>query len=168
MSYGGPLKKLHIPRGQESLEVRCLRDGSLDCDLETGDVFSVRGDVRKKRRPGPDKDGYLAINLNREKEKKLGKPEIERRGKERIKRYRHRRFVMVHRLVKIKALAVAKGASQWRQYVTDLPRGVDVDHLDRNRSNNRADNLALKTELANRSNREMTEEEWQELLDALG
>jgi hypothetical protein len=40
-----------------------------------------------------------------------------------------------------------------------LPRGFDVNHLDRIRHHNWAMNLELQPELANRSRREMTADE---------
>lgn len=146
------------PHGRVSLEVECLRDGTLDVDLETGEAFSVRKGVRTKRRLRTDEDGYKMFYLNRERSDKRGGKEYCRRKKG--FRYRRRRGVFVHRIVKIKAIAIAKGGDQnWRQYVEDLPRGVDVNHWDRNRANNRAGNLELQTELANRSRRAMTQAE---------
>jgi hypothetical protein len=75
--------------------------------------------------------------------------------------------VLVHRLVKVKALAVAMGGENWRQYVKPLPPGIDVNHIPpgegipANRLDNRACMLELQTEAANRSRREMTDEEWE-------
>lgn len=174
-------KKMHWT-GKESLEVKCLRDGSLDCDADTGEVFSVKPDgSRTKRRLHVDRDGYLLFYLNRERRR--GKPD-------RSGRRRARRGVLVHRLVKIKAIAVAKGGDNWRKYVCDLPRGVDVNHIVcpdlaaqieelrglpslttaqsellvrlvyRARQDNRASKLELATERANRSKTEMTDEEF--------
>lgn len=156
-------KRCHLPPGVTSLEVLCLRDGTLDVDLETGDVFSVRGDKRTKRKLDPDDDGYLCFWLNRERKDRRGK--AERDGNR--KRYRYRRVVLAHRLVKIKHLAVAKGGSKWRQYATDLPRGVDVNHIDRVRHHNWADNLELQTEAVNRARGEMTEQEIADLEEFL-
>lgn len=149
---------IHLPPGAESLEVLCLRDGTLDCCLDTGKVFGlVRGEwVAKRLRY--DADGYLQFDLNRERGRKAGRPEVDR-GR---LRYRNRRCVRVNRLVKIKAIAVAKGGSNWRQHVSDLPRGVDMNHLGA-RDDNRACMLELMTERANRSRTEMTDDEWEAL-----
>jgi hypothetical protein len=159
----GPLKKIYLPPGEESLEVTCLRNGTLDVRLTTGEVLGfVRGKWIVKRLKKDD-DGYLMFFLNRERKQRRGKPIRERRpnGKERL-RYRDRRCVLVHRLVKIKALAVAKGGRRWREYVADLPRGIDVNH-DGPKDDNRAWRLTMETERANRSNTEMTDEEWDQL-----
>lgn len=151
-----------MPWGRASLEVECLRDGTLDVDLETGEVFSVRRGERKKRRLRTDDDGYKSFYLNRERRDKRGGKEYCRKTKG--FRYRRRRLVFVHRVVKIKAIALAKGGDHnWRDYVEDLPRGVDVNHFDRDRANNRAGNLELQTELANRSRRAMTAAELREV-----
>lgn len=155
----GARKYVHLRIGEESLEVKCLRDGTLDCDLETGEVFSVKNGQRIKRSLFKDADGYLFFTLNRERSKKAGKPERDLRGK---LRYRHRRSVLVHRLVKIKAIAYGKGGENWREFVTDLPRGVDVNHLGE-RDDNRQHKLELQSEAANRAKRKMTNEEWAEL-----
>jgi hypothetical protein len=152
-------KFVHLPPGEESLEVKCLRDGSLDVCLDCGSVYSVRGSRRIKRRLYADEDGYLSFTLNREKRKRTGKPE--RDGSR--NRWRKRRNVLVHRLVKIKAIAVAKGGSNWRSFVCDLPRAVDVNHINSIRSDNRAENLELMTERANRLRRPATDEELEEL-----
>lgn len=152
-------KHIHLPPGVESLEVRCLRDGSLDCCLETGRVFGlVRGEWVEKRLRY-DADGYLHFDLNRDRKKRVGRPERCRNGR---LRFRERRCVRVNRLVKIKAIAVAKGGSNWRQHVADLPRGVDVNHLGA-RDDNRASMLELMTERANRSRTEMNDDEWEAL-----
>lgn len=151
-------KRCHLPPGVISLEVLCLRDGTLDVCLETGKVFGIRGGKRKVRKIRVDEDGYHSIYLNREKKDRRGKFEKDNRRNSR--RWRYRRLVFVHRLVKIKALAIAKGGStNWRQFATDLPRGIDVNHVDRNRSNNHHGNLELQTEKANRTRGEMTEED---------
>jgi hypothetical protein len=159
----GQLKKIHLPPGEESLECQCLRDGTLDVNLTTGEVFSLVGSKRKRMKFGEDRDGYLHIWLARERSDRRGKPEIEmlRNGK-RVKRYRRRRYVRVNRLVKMKALAVALGGDQWRKYVADLPRGVDVNHTGA-RNDNRAHKLTLETERANRTRSEMTPEEQAEI-----
>jgi hypothetical protein len=145
------------------LEVECLADGSLDCDLSTGEVFSVRKGVPRPMAIYPDKDGYLCFSLRRECKPPRGKPEAIP-GKKRRTRFRLRRWVRVNRLIKTKAVAVAKGGRNWRQFLTPLPSGVDVNHIDLRRDNNVADNLELSTEAANRSRREMTDQEYEELL----
>ena len=163
MSYAKPEKKVFLRYGETSLEVQCLRDGTLDVDIETGEVFSVRNGVRTARRLKRDEDGYLGFYLNRERKRKQGKPERDRdrNGKERL-RYRKRRYVRVNRIVKIVAIAKAKGGKNWRQYCCDLPAGIDVNHLGA-RDDNRAKMLDLQTGLANRARREMTDEEWKQL-----
>lgn len=125
-STGYATSKKFLPPGETSLEVEALRDGTLDVDLATGLVYGVRGNLTKQRKLDYDRDGYLYFWLNREKKDRRGKPE--RCRKSNRNRYRRRRVVLVHRLVKIKALAVAKGGRNWRKYVTDLPRGIDVNH----------------------------------------
>lgn len=161
----GRLKKIHLRRGEDSLEVRCLKNGTLDVELSTGKVLGfVRGEWRYKRLKLDD-DGYLGFFLNRERRHKLGKPirEVRPNGKERL-RYRDRRYVLVNRLVKIKAIAVALGGQHWRSYCKDLPPGVDVNHIGA-KNNNAHDMLELQTEAANRRRREMTPEE-QEAINA--
>lgn len=148
-------KRSHLRTGEVSLEVRCLRDGSLDVDLDSGRVFSTINGKTRERKLIADKDGYLRFLLNRERSQKRGKPQ--RDGKK--LRYRKSRQVLVNRLVKIKALAVAKGGANWRLYVADLPRGVDVNHLGP-RDDNRSHQLELQTERANRSKKAMTAEEF--------
>ncbi len=160
--YRGPLKTTHLKPGEVSLEVECLRNGTLDVCLSTGRVFSIKNGKRVEKKLKLDDDGYLGFYLNRERGHKRGKPSREvRNGKERL-RYRRRRYVLVNRLVKIKSIAKGKGGKNWRQYVADLPRGVDVNHLGA-RSDNRDSMLELQTERANRSRTVMTDEEFAEL-----
>src|SRR3990167_4698859 len=161
MSHGR-LKKSHLRRGIDSLEVRCLKNGTLDVELMTGKVLGfVRGEWKEKRLKKDD-DGYLGFFLNRERKHKRGKPILEmRNGKER-KRWRDRRYVLVNRLVKIKAIAVALGGENWRSFVTALPPGIDVNHIGA-RDNNAHGMLELQTEAANRRRREMTPEEYEEI-----
>jgi hypothetical protein len=156
-------KKVHLEPGRESLEVLCLRDGSLDVSLSTGVVYGIQRGRRVMKRLNEDKDGYLGFFLNREKGERRGKPIRERlrNGTERL-RFRHRRYVLVNRLVKIKAIAVGKGGRNWRQFVADLPRGVDVNHLAA-RNDNRARLLELSTERANRGRTELHDEELEQL-----
>ena len=159
----GRLKKIHLRRGKKSLEVRCLRNGTLDVDLETGKVSGfVRGEWKNKRLK-KDNDGYMGFHLCRERKSKRGKPirEVRPNGKER-NRYRDRRYVLVHRLVKIKAIAVGLRGNNWRQYVKDLPPGIDVNHRGE-RDNNNHLMIELQTEAANRRRREMTPEEQEEI-----
>lgn len=153
-------KYVHLPPGKESLEVLCFRDGSLDVCLATGEVFGIKNGKRYKKKLRADKDGYLHFDLNREKKDRRGRPDIERRNGKEYKRWRNRRFVRVNRAVKIKAIAVGLGGEHWRQFVKDLPRGIDVNHI-KARDDNRAMHLELMTERANRNgSEEMTEEEW--------
>lgn len=145
------------------LEVECLANGTLDCDLATGEVFSIRKGIPRPMALQPDKDGYPCFSLRRECKPPKGKPEACHRRKGHM-RFRRRRWVRVNRLIKVKAIAVAKGGRNWRAFVQPLPMGVDVNHLDGCRTNNVSDNLELSTEIANRSRREMSDEEFQELL----
>lgn len=69
--------------------------------------------------------------------------------------------MLVNRLVKIKAIAWALGGQHWRQYVKDLPPGIDVNHIGA-RDDNREHMIELQTEGANRRRREMTPEEFEE------
>lgn len=166
MSSSGQ-KRSHVPKGRETLECLCLRDGTLDVSLITGEVTTRARGRYKQVKLSADKDGYLHFNLSRERKDRRGKPEIERRGGKEVKRYRIRRYVRVHRLVKMKDQAIkashAARSNDWRSYVKNLPRGVDVNHVDFTRDNNANDNLTLQTEAANRGRREMTQEE----LDAI-
>jgi hypothetical protein len=148
---------------REPLEVECLRNGTLDCDLSTGEVFSVRKGIPRPMALQADKDGYLCFSLRRDCKPPQGKPEACHSKKGHI-RYRLRRWIRVNRLVKVKAIAVAKGGRNWRSFVRPLPAGVDVNHLDGRRDNNASDNLELSTERANRERRDMTDEEYEELL----
>lgn len=146
---------------RESLEVRCLRDGTLDVCLDTGAVYSARGGQRTKAmKLKADRGGYLQFQLNRERSRKVGRAEWRRDGKRLKKRFRERRAVLVHRLVKIKAVAVGVGGEHWRQYVTDLPPGVDVNHIEGNRGDNRACKLELQTERINRGRGQMEPEDY--------
>lgn len=164
MMYGS-LKTFRPPKGKDSLEVRCLKNGTLDVDMETGKVLGfVRGEWKAKKLK-KDKDGYLGFFLNRERKHKRGKPirEVRSNGKVRH-RYRDRRYVLVNRLVKIKAIAVALGGHNWRAYAKDLPPGIDVNHRGAKDNNNHL-MIELQTEGANRRRREMTPEE-QEAVNA--
>ncbi len=159
-------KKVFLRYGRESLEVKCLKDGTLDVDIETGEVFSVRYGKRFKRKLEKDEDGYWKFGLNRERKAKRGKPVNERRSNGKTYfRYRSRRTVFVHRLVKIKALAIAKGGRNWQQYVKDLPIGIDVNHLSGKDNNNHLQ-LELQTELANRTRTEMSDADYAALQEA--
>lgn len=158
-------KSFRLNGRKQTLEIECLRDGTLDCDLDTGAVFSVKNGTKTKKRLKRDADGYLGFFLNREREHKRGTPCREmRNGKARL-RFRSRRYVLAHRLIKIKALAVAKGGCNWREYVCDLPPGIDVNHIGA-KDDNRASMLELQTERANRNRTEMTDDEWQTLQEA--
>jgi len=159
-----PFKRVHLPAGKESLECRCLRDGSLDVSLITGEVISFALGKRHVMALLRDRDGYLHISLNRERPDRRGKASEERgRDGKLRKRYRERRFVRLNRLVMMKRLAVEAGGRQWREFVKDLPRGVDVNHDDLVRHNNHHENLRMQTEAANRGRRENTPEEQAEI-----
>lgn len=149
------MRRKYIHAKGEPLEVQCLKDGTLDVLLRDGTVF---GKNRKPLKLHKDKDGYWGFWLNRERKGKRGKPE--RDGKR--ERYRNRRYVLVHRLVKIKAIAVGLGGLNWRKYVSELPiRGLDVNHT-RGKDNNGANYLEIATERANRGKTEMSEAEYRE------
>lgn len=157
-------KKVFLRSGKDSLECRCLRDGTLDVNLITGTVTSYVSGKPRAMTLQVDKDGYMHIQLNRERPDRRGKATEERRHGVVVKRYRERRYVRVNRLVMMKRLAVKAGGALWREFVKDLPR-VDVNHEDCQRSNNHYRNLTLMTEAANRGKREMTPEE-QAAIDA--
>jgi len=156
-------KSFRLNGRKRTLEVECLRNGTLDVDLETGIVTGFHRGEWKPKRLKKDDDGYLGFFLNRERKHKRGKPirEVRPNGKERH-RYRHRRYVLVHRLVKIKAIAAAIGGRNWRSCCKDLPPGIDVNHIGA-KHDNRADMIELQTEGANRRRREMTPEEQEEV-----
>lgn len=155
-------KSFRLNGRKHTLEVECLRNGTLDVDIETGIVTGFyRGEWRRKAL-NKDHCGYLGFCLNRERKPKRGKPIRElRNGKERL-RYRRRRYVLVHRLVKIKAIAVALGGHNWRAYVKDLPHGIDVNHRGAKDNNNHL-MIEIQTEGANRRRREMTPEEQEQV-----
>jgi hypothetical protein len=139
----------------------CLRNGTLDVNTDTGIVYGMRSGQWVEKKLTRDDDGYLGFYLARERERRVGKAQRELRKGKIILRYRNRRYVLVHRLVKLKALAVAKGGQNWRQFVSDKPlRGWDVNHLGA-KDDNRNDMLELQSERANRSRTEMTDEEWE-------
>lgn len=117
--------------------VRCLRDGTLDVDLETGRVESwARGDWVRFLNVREDEDGYLKFTLSRESKS--------RRRKDRNGRRREHMTVFVHRLVMVKKIAVAANPDRWRTVVRDLHGDTDVHHKDHVRSNNVSDNLTLE------------------------
>lgn len=145
-----------MPKRRVNLEVLCLRQGSLDVDVLTGEVFSVRRGAHWPMKLREDKDGYLCFGLNRDSKSRGKACKCKRTGKV---RYRVYRWVRVNRLVKIKAMAIAKGGRNWRKFVADLPLGVDVNHIDTDRQNNNHENLELSTERANRARKELSEEE---------
>jgi hypothetical protein len=160
MTDRGPRKITHNRRGGETLARRCLRDGSIDVDLATGVVTSFarypKGRVLKLT---IDEDGYEKFKLCRNVSKRLV------RKPDRWGRHRWQMDVFVHRLVRMKATAVKRAvaeagdADRWREYVRDLPCGVDVNHIDRDRRNNAAANLRLETEDCNRRGGDMDEED---------
>lgn len=148
------------PKGQLSLAAECLRDGTLDVDLRTGEPSGMKGPIRTK----PDRDGYRTFTLSRDVPRG-GRLFSERTPSgRRTMRRRRQQTVVVHRLVVMKHLASERALAEgkpgtWREYVVDLPITVDVDHEDRNRANNRVDNLRLRQPLPNRQRYAMTEEE---------
>jgi hypothetical protein len=139
-----------------TLLCRCLRDGSLDADLESGAIVSfARYEVGIPIKVRSDADGYLIFDLHRDVSGRLI------RKKDRDGRRRWRMQCRVHRAVKMKAVAVAKATEagrpeSWREYVADIPPRIDVDHLDADRTNNAAANLSLASERLNRNGRELT------------
>ncbi len=161
--YRGKRKKRHTPKGELSLAAECLRDGTIDVELTSGVVISFaaranRPATRHVMKLRTDPDGYQGFHLNRERKQKRGNPERDRK----ILRYRRRMYVQVHRLAYMKKVAILWAdfhGGHWREHVVDLPRGIDVDHVDLNRSNNTIENLRLRTLVSNRQRRPMTEEE---------
>jgi hypothetical protein len=150
--YRGPLRKVHRPRGRESLAVRCLRDGTLDVCLLTGHVFSSARGASRSIKTRTDEDGYEKFTLHREA---TGR---ERRKCDGSGRRRLVMEVFVHRLVMLKKLAVARGESRWREHVEDLPGDRDVHHRDTCRSHNAASNLTLELIPLNRGRSPVLEE----------
>lgn len=134
--FGGWGRK-YLHRDQESLMVRCLRDGSLDVDLETGKVWSWRvGDWCRPLKTRTDEDGYIKFTLSRESKTKRRKDSDGRR--------REHMTVFVHRLVMVKKIAVAANEERWRTAVRDLPGSMEVHHKDLTPAHNWASNLTLE------------------------
>lgn len=144
---------------KDSLVTECIRNGSLDVRCESGEVFTTFR-RRVKRRLHIDRDGYAGFTLSVERATKRGRPTIgrDKNGKI-VKRYRRQQYVLVHRLVLGKRLAVEKHGDNWQAKFIELPIAFDVDHADSNRSNNRSKNLRLRTIEANRGKRDYTPEE---------
>ncbi len=94
--------------------------------------------------------GYESFSLHRSKE-----------GRSR------KRTVLVHRLVKAKAIAFAVGGKEWRKWVKPLPRCVDVEHLNAKKWDNRNLNLELQDYGTNRPRVHMTEKEREQIYDFL-
>lgn len=136
--FGGYGRK-YLHRDVESLMVRCLRDGSLDVDLESGVVWSwKRGDWCKPVKTRTDEDGYIKFTLSRKA------PPTSRKPKDRDGRRREHMTVFVHRLVMVKKIAVAANEERWRTVVRDLPGSTEVHHKDLQPTNNWAANLTLE------------------------
>lgn len=126
-------------RDHESLMVRCLRDGSLDVDLETGNVWSwKRGEWCQPVKTRRDEDGYVKFTLSRKA------PKSSRKRPDRDGRRREHMTVFVHRLVMVKKIAVAANEERWRTVLRDLPGSTEVHHKDENRQHNAAGNLTLE------------------------
>lgn len=138
-TYATAYRRRHHRAGHISLACEFFRDGSLDVDLVTARVTRNR----KRLKQAKNAKGYRYIQL----------------GKRRSPKKRRRENAWVHRLVKMKAIAVGMGGRDWRRYVRDIGHRLDVNHIDLVRSNNCADNLELMTEVANRLRRSMTEAE---------
>lgn len=120
--YVGPLKKRHRPLGKPSLALRCLQDGTLDIDLDSGEVWSTAKGARAKIKTRIDEDGYHKFTLCRDVDGR------ERRKKDGEGRRRLKMEVFVHRLCMMKKLAVARGEKRWREHLEDLPGDRDVHH----------------------------------------
>lgn len=150
--YVGPLKRVHRPRGMRSLACELMRDGVLDVGLATGEVVSLHSGQRKVLAVQTNAKGYCYVTLNREKRPRRGRPNSEGR-------WRRRMSAWVHRLVMMKKLAVEKHGEAWREHVVDIDPHIDVDHRDRVRHNNAADNLRLALHNAHETTRELTPEE---------
>lgn len=129
----------YLHRDVESLMVRCLRDGSLDVDLETGKVWTwKRGDWCQPVRTRRDEDGYVKFTLSREA------PPSSRKRRDRDGRRREHMTVFVHRLVMVKKIAIAANEERWRNVVRDLPGSTEVHHKDEVRHHNWSENLTLE------------------------
>jgi hypothetical protein len=155
----GPKKVHHNKRGGKTLARRCLEDGTLDVCLETGMVTSfAQVETGKLIRPRLDEDGYRKFTLVRSVSARLVK-------KKRADGCRiWQMTVFVHRLAMMKKIAVKKAKAvgtpdEWRAFVRDLPAGLDVNHKNLIRDDNRACNLELQTERTNRNGQPSTEEE---------
>lgn len=119
--------------------VRCLRDGSLDVDLETGKVWTwKRGMWCQPIKTRVDEDGYVKFTLSREA------PKSSRKRPDRDGRRREHMTVFVHRLVMVKKIAVAANEERWRTVVRDLPGSTEVHHKNEQRDCNWASNLTLE------------------------
>lgn len=154
-------KRKHRPGEIESLAIRCMKLGVLDVCLVSGRVYtSFRGIVRE-RKINVDADGYCGFCLNVESTDRTGKQELRRDTKVKKIRRRHRMYVQLHRLVMAKKLAVEKAGDSrdWRTVVRDIPINFDIDHIDRDRANNRGSNLRLRGWFENRTKVPMTAEE---------
>lgn len=159
-------RRLFTPPGQPTLALVLFREGKLDVCLSGQLVTGAKGQPLTMT---IDKDGYWRVTLFKEVQRGEGGHMLrvrEKGRKERI-RYAKRQTAMVSRLVLMKALAVERHGDQWREHLTDLPRGLDVDHIDYNRNNNRRDNLRLETERTNRARKYMSEEEEQQIADSV-
>jgi hypothetical protein len=133
--FGGYGRK-YVHRDGESLMVRCLRDGSLDVSLATGNVISLTRGRRRYLATRLDEDGYRKFTLSRESKTKRRKDSSGRR--------REHMTVFVHRLVMVKKIAVAANPERWRTVVRDLAGSTEVHHKDENTDNNRGNNLTLE------------------------
>lgn len=140
-----------------TLLLRCLRDGTLDVCLGSGKVYSYAKGARAEIKLRGDSDGYLVFTLSREVSGSLVRKTVSetRKGGKRVQRRRWRQEVRVHRAVKMKAAAVDKAIAagnpgSWREFLDDIPPRVDVDHIDFNKKNNAASNLAFLHESVNR------------------
>ena len=118
-------KKENILKGI-SLIIEGYDDYAISSD---GDVISYRGKkpiILKPQKAAQSKKGYRQVRLFNDKS--LSKTQKDKNGK-----YRNiGKLLYVHRLV-------------WQMFVGEIPKGMTIDHIDGNPSNNTITNLQLLT-----------------------
>lgn len=118
-------KKENILKGI-SLIIEGYDDYAISSD---GDVISYRGKkpiILKPQKAAQSRKGYRQVRLFNDKS--LSKTQKDKNGK-----YRNiGKLLYVHRLV-------------WQMFVGEIPKGMTIDHIDGNPSNNTITNLQLLT-----------------------